>query len=280
MVELSPLARRTLSLRPRWVIAKKKQPVLLQIAVAIVAAATVVYTASAVRPIFVGRAPFARQLVAAEAARAARDSVARAQAEAALPGWLRSTDPAIASEHFKRDREAFALDLIRTGLVGPIRARSLADVAVTESYRQKIPPALVLGVMLTENDQLKSTARSRVGAVGLMQVYGRAWRSALGRKYGTNLRDDATNLKWGIHILRYMAQQVPDSASAETGWRKALLGYNGCVRGTNTPDCKRYPDVVRREVLRSARASCPNSDFDRCVVEPLNVAMRGQNAGE
>jgi hypothetical protein len=36
----------------------------------------------------------------------------------------------------------------------------------------------------------------------------------------------------------------------------ALLRYNGCVRGTNTPDCHRYPSKVlarasrvRREIL-------------------------------
>ena len=48
-------------------------------------------------------------------------------------------------------------------------------------------------------------------------------------------------------------------------WRTALLRYNGCVRGTNTRDCGRYPDVVRREVLRSARTICAGRDFERCV---------------
>lgn len=191
------------------------------------------------------------------------------------PAWVRlPVEDALSSERFRRDREAFALDLIRTGRVNPVRARSLADVAVREAYRQRIPPALVLGVMLTENDEFKSQARSPVGAVGLMQVYGRAWRG-LGRMYGTDLRDDATNIRYGIHILRYMTEQVPDGSTPDAGWRKALLGYNGCVRGSNTPDCHSYPDVVRTNVQRAAKASCHGRDFERCVVEPLWVAMRG-----
>ena len=43
------------------------------------------------------------------------------------------------------------------------RAWQLADVAVREAYTRRVPPALVLGVMMTENDELKSTARSSVG---------------------------------------------------------------------------------------------------------------------
>ena len=79
------------------------------------------------------------------------------------------------------------MDLLRTGNVNQTRARSLADVAVREAYTRRIPPALVLGVMLTENDELKSSARSNVGAVGLMQVYPKHWRGALAAKFGTNI---------------------------------------------------------------------------------------------
>jgi hypothetical protein len=41
----------------------------------------------------------------------------------------------------------------------------------------------------------------------------------------------------------------------------ALLRYNGCVRGTNTPDCHRYPSKVlaragrvREQILSSTSA--------------------------
>ena len=65
---------------------------------------------------------------------------------------------------FFRDVNAFATDLRRTGNLEDGRADSIARVAVREAYHRRIPPALVLGVMLTENDELKSSARSRVGA--------------------------------------------------------------------------------------------------------------------
>lgn len=193
--------------------------------------------------------------------------------------WLRMpTQLALRSEQFLADREAFTLDLIRTGKVTPGRARSLANVAVREAYTERIPPALVLGVMLTENDELKSRARSKVGAVGLMQVYARHWRNALGRKFGTDVRSDSTNLRYGIYILKWTTKQV-DSFSPEV-WRQALLKYNGCVHGTNTPDCRDYPELVKRNVQRAATASCGGRDFHVCVVQPLLVAKRAEAASD
>ncbi|HEY9225968.1 MAG TPA: transglycosylase SLT domain-containing protein, partial [Gemmatimonadaceae bacterium] len=103
---------------------------------------------------------------------------------------------ALRTPQFLLDRELFTMDLIRTGKVNQQRARALADVAVREAYTRQVPPALVLGVMLTENDELKSSARSSVGAIGLMQVHPKPWRS-LGRKFGTNVHTDSTNLKYG-----------------------------------------------------------------------------------
>jgi soluble lytic murein transglycosylase-like protein len=186
---------------------------------------------------------------------------------------------AMATSMFLRDRHAFAIDLVETGKVGFARALRLADVAVREAYRRQVPPALVLGVLLTENDELKSTARSRQGAIGLMQIHPGPWRPALGALFGRNLRNDTTNLRYGIYILSHFAKRSEGQAQQDTSittatWRTALLRYNGCVRGTNTRDCHRYPDVVRREVLRSARTSCGGRDFNGCVVTPLRLGVR------
>jgi len=189
--------------------------------------------------------------------------------------WLTGTaEAALATPQFLLDRELFAMDLLRTGKLNQKRARSLADVAVREAYTRKVPPALVLGVMLTENDELKSSARSNVGAVGLMQVHPRPWRG-LSRKFGSNIRTDSTNLKYGIFILGWVAEKASAIvADQDAAWRKALLRYNGCVRGTNTRGCGSYPDVVRREVERSARSSCRGENFDSCVAEPMWLARR------
>lgn len=202
-------------------------------------------------------------------------------ADFALPWDRKTTDRALATSTFLRDRSAFAIDLMGTGKVGLSRALALADVAVREAYRRQMPPALVLGVMLTENDELKSTARSRQGAIGLMQIHPGPWRSSLGPLFGRNLRNDTTNLRYGIFILSHLARRVAARAprDSSTHWRTALLRYNGCVRGRNTRGCGRYPDIVRMEVQRSARTICAGRDFDRCVVTPLRVGVRKRADG-
>jgi soluble lytic murein transglycosylase-like protein len=189
-----------------------------------------------------------------------------------LHPWSRLPfEDAVASSRFLRDRNAFAIDLVATGKVKFPRAIRLADVAVREAYRRQVPPALVLGVMLTENDELKSTARSRQGALGLMQIHPGPWRSALGPIFGRNLRNDTTNVRYGVYILSHLSRM---SGADSAQWRTALLRYNGCVRGTNTRDCFTSPEVVRREVQRSARTTCAGASFDQCVIAPLRLGAR------
>jgi hypothetical protein len=173
-----------------------------------------------------------------------------------------------------RDIEAFALDLRRTGRMGRERADSVARVAVRESYHRRIPPALVLGVMLTENDRFSKTARSNVGALGLMQIMPRLWTPNLGPILGRNLRDDETNLRYGVYILRHFARRTADTLDASDLTRTALLAYNGCVRGSNTRDCHKYPDKVQRHVERSATTVCSGRAFHDCVALPLWAALR------
>ena len=54
----------------------------------------------------------------------------------------------------------------------------------------------------------------------------------------------------------------------------ALLSYNGCVRGTNTPDCRAYPEKVRAHVENDARNICAGRDYHECVALPLWAALR------
>src|SRR5207248_5903196 len=97
---------------------------------------------------------------------------------------------------FERDRANFAADLMRTGHLDQGRADSIAFYAVREAYVRHIPPAVIFGVMLTENSTFVSKAMSSVGAVGLMQVYPKVWLKALSEKLGKNLAADSTNLKY------------------------------------------------------------------------------------
>ncbi len=189
--------------------------------------------------------------------------------------WLSLPEPmALRHPQFLRDVSAFAADLRRTGQLESARADSIARVAVREAYHRRIPPALVLGVMLTENDGFKRGARSNVGALGLMQIMPRVWTPNLGPILGRNLKDDETNLRYGVYILKHLAKRTSDTLNAQDVTRIALLRYNGCVSGSNTPNCRAYPERVRQNVDEGARTICSGRDFHECVALPLWAALR------
>ena len=223
------------------------------------------FTASQVHPVFLGQSPVAGRVLAA----AYLDSASTHAPWLSLPEALAMRHP-----QFQRDVDAFAADLRRTGKIESERADSIALVAVRESYHRRIPPALILGVMLTENDRFKSKARSNVGALGLMQIMPRMWTPNLGPILGRNLRDDETNVRYGVYILKFFAKKTSDTLDAGDATRVALLSYNGCVRGSNTPDCGAYPRKVQRHVEQSARETCSGRAFQECVALPLWAALR------
>jgi soluble lytic murein transglycosylase-like protein len=223
------------------------------------------FTAVRTRPVFLGQAPIAERVLAA----------AYLDSSTVRAPWLSLPEPmALRHPQFFRDVSAFAADLRSTGRLESARADSIARVAVREAYHRRIPPALVLGVMLTENDGFKRNARSNVGALGLMQIMPRVWTPNLGPILGRNLRDDETNLRYGVYILRHFARRTSDTLDARAATRLALLRYNGCVTGSNTPNCHAYPERVRRHVDRSARTICSGRDFHECVALPLWASLR------
>jgi soluble lytic murein transglycosylase-like protein len=186
----------------------------------------------------------------------------------------------MASPQFKKDREAFAASLVNTGRMSQARADSISYYAVRESYIQGIPPAVVFGVMLTENAQFESKAKSNVGAVGLMQVYPKVWLKELSGKFGKDLANDSTNLKYGIYILRKYIKS--DSGSVTPGAiSSGLLHYNGCVTGKNTPNCKTYPGKVKNYVESIGGSLCEGKTFYDCIAKPFVAGLfgRGQAQG-
>lgn len=240
-------------------------PIVRQILVASAAAGTVYVTASLVHPVFLGQAPLAGRVLAA----------AYLDSGTTRSPWLSLPEPlAMRHPQFQRDVAAFAADLRTTGHIESDRSESIARVAVREAYHRRIPPALVLGVMLTENDRFKPNARSKVGALGLMQVMPRLWAPNLGPILGHNLRDDETNLRYGVYILKHFAKHTADSLDDSEVLKTALLGYNGCVKGRNTADCHAYPEKVRRHVERDASSLCAGRPFRDCVALPLWAALR------
>lgn len=126
--------------------------------------------------------------------------------------------------------------LRRRGVPTPT-ARQVAWPLVQHAYRSGLDLPTVVSVVLIES-QGKPRATSRVGARGLMQVMP-LWAGNF-RNCTRDLYDIEGNLCHGTKILSwYLRKNNGDT-------RRALLGYNGCVRGTNTPDCHRYPDKVER----------------------------------
>jgi hypothetical protein len=251
------------AVRPEPVI--RIPPIARQLALAVAAACTVGFTAARVRPVFLGRAPVAGRVLAA----------AYIDSSTLRAPWLTLPEPlAMRHPQFLRDVRAFATDLRRTGRLGQARADSIAQVAVREAYHRRIPPALVLGVMLTENDEFKPNAQSKVGALGLMQIMPRLWTPNLGPILGRDLKNDETNLRYGVYILKHFAKRTADTLDATGVTRKALLGYNGCVNGTNTPDCRAYPEKVRRHVDESGKTICSGRSFHECVALPLWASLR------
>jgi hypothetical protein len=127
--------------------------------------------------------------------------------------------------------------VLRRRGVGEQTARQVAWPLVQHAYRRGLDPAFVVSIVLIESGG-KPNATSFVGARGLMQVmplWAGRWRGC-----GRDLYDIEGNLCHGTSILAWYLERNPGDE------QKALLGYNGCVRGTNTPNCFTYPEKVNR----------------------------------
>ena len=128
-------------------------------------------------------------------------------------------------------------------------ARQVAWPLVENAYERGLDPATVVAIILVESSG-RPDAISNVGARGLMQIM----PLHLGHwGCGTDLHDIESNLCYGTSILEWNLDRFGGNE------RRALLAYNGCVRGTNTPGCHSYPDKVfrLRERFRDEWRSAP-----------------------
>lgn len=134
--------------------------------------------------------------------------------------------------------------ILRNYTRDPAKADRIASAIVSEGAKHRISPSLLVGVLLTENPWLDPRAKSKVGARGLMQVM--PFHSGKWGCGSRDLFDIESNICHGVHILE---QNLKD----EGNLNRALLAYNGCVRGTNTPDCYTYSRHVLKYADMSAR---------------------------
>jgi transglycosylase-like protein with SLT domain len=237
----------------------------------------IAYTVTRMRPIYAGKAGIAEQLAARAPAKDAVLPILQAVTGSNPRRDSASVDAFEASAQFQADRRNFAADLVSTGRMSQGRADSIAHFAVREGHIRGIPPALIFGLMLTENATFISRATSNVGAVGLMQIYPKYWLKPLGKRFGTDLENDETNIQYGVYILQeYLKPKQGQTMSAEQV-RKGLLKYNGCVRGTNTPRCHTYPNKIAGYVERSAKAQCAGKGFYECITRPFMRGLLGKD---
>jgi hypothetical protein len=163
----------------------------------------------------------------------------------------------VTGEFPKGSDEAHIVSLLSRYTDDRERVNRIASALVKESRRRKIGSSLLVGVMLTENPWLDPRATSFVGARGLMQVmpfHAGKWGCA-----SSDLFDIESNICHGVAVLA-------DNLGRSKTLQQALLGYNGCVRGTNTPDCWRYPAKVYREARKTTAAEDDIKPFSSVAV--------------
>ena len=192
-----------------------------------------------------------------------------------------NVDQLMATPKFQDEKRNFYEDVMRLKQVDSARADSIAEFAVREAYIRGISPAIVFGVMLTENAKFVSAAKSNVGAVGLMQVYPKVWvNKEMTALFGKDLASDSTNVKYGVFILsQYFRPKTRNGRTRERDWQTALLRYNGCVRGANTPRCHTYPSKVQKFVEGSAKSICDGRGFYECIAKPFIGGLFGATNG-
>ncbi|MEJ7759764.1 MAG: lytic transglycosylase domain-containing protein [Gemmatimonadaceae bacterium] len=124
------------------------------------------------------------------------------------------------------------------------RADRIAAALVREGGKRDLDPALLVGLLIAENAKLDPTARSNVSARGIMQImpfHAGKWKDCP----STDLVDVDSNICYGTSILAQYIKKAPNL-------EKALLRYNGCVRGTNTKNCHTYSGKVLRYADKAA----------------------------
>jgi hypothetical protein len=243
------------------------QYVLRSLAAILLLTGIIIFTVRSMRPVYATRGTLGDEL------RKRAPNLAAAIA----PNDSSHVDQLMATPKFQQEKRAFFDDLMRLKQVDSARADSIAEVAVREAYVRGISPAIIFGVMLAENARFISGATSNVGAVGLMQVYPKVWLTKeMTDSLGKDLATDSTNVKYGVFILdRYFHPRTKSGGTTNRDWATALLRYNGCVKGTNTPRCHTYPGKVKRFVETQATSICSGRGFYDCIAKPFIAGLFG-----
>ena len=148
---------------------------------------------------------------------------------ATAPGTEGYTPPTDSAALAEIRKVAFSL---RKYTNDTLLAQRIAGAIVVEGGKKNLNPALLVGVLLTEDAKLDPRAKSSVGARGLMQVmpfHAGKWKGCS----SADLFSIDSNICHGTSILADLIKRSPNV-------ERALQRYNGCVKGTNTPNCHTY----------------------------------------
>ena len=161
------------------------------------------------------------------------------------PGALLQLPPSLVAAAPPLSEQVFRVSaVLRRYTKDTSRANTIATALVAEGQKKNLSPSLLIGILLTENAKLDPRARSNVSARGLMQVmpfHAGKWKGCTSR----DLADIKSNICYGTAILADYIRRAPSL-------ERALLNYNGCVRGTNTPMCHTYSGKVLRFADKAA----------------------------
>lgn len=151
-----------------------------------------------------------------------------------------------------------------------------ATALVREASKKNIDPVLLVGLMITENSRIDPLAKSNVGATGLMQVmpfHAGEWGCG-----SDDLVNVESNICHGVAILADYVRRSP------TNLHKALLRYNGCVRGTNTPNCHTYSAKVYKHANQASKLMTALGGDGRTYTAPraapVTRVAKGRAAGK
>ena len=122
-------------------------------------------------------------------------------------------------------------------------ATRIASAIVDQASKRKMNPTLLVGILLTEDAKLDPRARSSVGARGLFQVM--PFHAGTQKCGSSDLFNVEANVCYGAAIIQQLIKRSPNVATA-------LQRYNGCVHGTNTPNCYTYSGKVMRFAEQAA----------------------------
>jgi soluble lytic murein transglycosylase-like protein len=160
---------------------------------------------------------------------------------AAAPGTEAYTAPTDSASQAEVMKVAYSLHKYTSDT---LLAQKIAQAIVVEGGKKHIDPALLVGVVLTEDAKLDPRAKSFVGARGLMQVmpfHAGKWKG----RPSSDLFAIDNNICHGVSILADLIKRSPSVS-------QALQRYNGCVRGTNTPNCHTYSGKVLKFAEQAA----------------------------